>query len=99
MVALFQYLGRTLMLVDKYWPAVVTNLWNLWKAWSHLSWILGKEGSDAKKSGPFYIEVVQANLIFWSETWVVTHRMAQTLEDYTTGWRDGSRKNPPAMSE
>ena len=28
MVSLFRYLGRTLLMVDNYWPAVITNLCN-----------------------------------------------------------------------
>ena len=65
MVASFWYLGRTLTAVDDNWKSFVINLQKEWKVWDHLSRILGREGSDVKKSGRFYIAVVQATLMFW----------------------------------
>ena len=50
---------------------VVDNLSNLQKKWARMSWILGWEGADTRTSGTFFKAVVQAILLFGSETRVV----------------------------
>ena len=44
--------------------------------------ILGKEGADRRTAGRFYVEVVQAVILFDSETWVMTPRMEKSLEGF-----------------
>ena len=63
-VSSFKYLGRILPALDYDWPVVVSNLRKLRNKWAHLSRLLGQEGADAKMSGNFYREVVQAVLLF-----------------------------------
>ena len=41
--------------------------------------ILGREGSDLRISGLFFNAVVQAVLLFRSETWALTPRMERAL--------------------
>ena len=62
----FKYLGRLLNATDYDWTTVIANLQKAQKSWSHFSSILGREGGDTKISGCFYLEVVQAILIFGS---------------------------------
>ena len=47
--------------------------------WTRLWMILGREGAYTRTSGCFYIVVAQSTLIFGSEMWFVTPRMARTL--------------------
>ena len=63
-VSSFKYLGRILPALDYDWTVVVSNLRKLRNKWAHLSRLLGQEGADAKMSGNFYREVVQAVLLF-----------------------------------
>ena len=79
MVSSFRYLERTLVEVDDYWTAVVSNLWKARKVWACMVRILWREGADVRKEGRFYLAVVQATLIFGPETWAVTPRMEKTL--------------------
>ena len=41
--------------------------------------ILGREGADPRMSGLFFKAVIQAVLLFGSETWVLTPRMEGAL--------------------
>ena len=73
MVIEFKYLGRILTELEDDWPAVVKNLLKVRKRWEQLSQILGWEGEESRTYGTFYKVVVQANLLFGVETWVVSH--------------------------
>ena len=44
------------------------NLWRARVKWGWLAKILGREGADERTVGVFYVVVVQAVLLFWSET-------------------------------
>ena len=44
--------------------------------------ILGREGLDRRTVGMFYVAVVQAVIIFESETWVLTPRLEKALEGF-----------------
>ena len=44
--------------------------------------ILGKEGTNARTPGTFFKSVVQATLLFGSETWVATPCIGRTLEGF-----------------
>ena len=50
--------------------------------WVRMFSVLGPEGSDAHNSGTFYKLVVQAILLFGSETWVTTPCIGLTLGGY-----------------
>ena len=71
-VTSFKYLGRVLVALDDYWLTVVRNLRNSWKSWSLLLIIMGRELASPRVSGMLFKAVVQADLIFGSETWVMT---------------------------
>ena len=44
--------------------------------------ILGSEGADKRTAGIFYVAVVQAVILFWSETWVLTHFQENSLSGF-----------------
>ena len=64
---------------DDYWPTVTVNLIKDRKSWMRRMSILGREGSDLRISGLFFNAVVQAVLLFRSETWALTPRMERAL--------------------
>ena len=78
-MTILNYLGRVLTTSDDDWPAVVANYWKAGSKWESLSMILGQEGSDGWTSEKNYKAVVQANLLFVSETWVMTPSIGRTL--------------------
>ena len=57
--------------LDKNWPLVVGKLWKARKGWAHLTRILIREVAIPRVSGMFLKVVVQAVLLFWSETWLI----------------------------
>ena len=79
MVTTFQYRGRVITASDDDWPVVVDKLWKARSRWAYLSRILGREGADPWTFSNFYKVVFQSNLLFGSETWVVTLRIGRTL--------------------
>ena len=44
--------------------------------------ILGIEGVDMRMAGRFYVDVVQAVILFGSGTWVVTLRVKKALAGF-----------------
>ena len=50
-----------------------------WKCWVQMTRILVRKGEEPRMSGMFFKSVVQAVLIFGSETWVLTPRMERAL--------------------
>ena len=84
MVFSFCYLGRTLRATDDDWTEVVGNIWKARWTWEHLLRILGWEGDDTWNSGRFYLEVVQATILFGSEKWFATPILQRTWGSSTT---------------
>ena len=82
MVSSFRYLGQTLTEVDNDWPDFFTNLLKAQTVLDHLSRILGVEGTYERTLGRFYILVLQATLLFGSNTGVVTPHMQRNLEGF-----------------
>ena len=74
-----KYLGHLLTLTDDDWPPYIFNLQKARKICSRMSRILGWEDTDDRTPGCFYIAIVQAILIFGTETWVVTPDIGQLL--------------------
>ena len=54
--------------------------------WARLSSTLGRERANDRTSITFYKATVQANLLYGSETWVMTTRIGQTLGGFNTEW-------------
>ena len=53
-----------------------------WGKWGRMVNILGREGVDRKTAGRFYVEVVQAVILFELETWVVTPQLDKALAGF-----------------
>ena len=58
---------------------MVSNLRRAQQKWALLTMVLGREGTDARTSGSIYVVVVQAVLMYGSDTWVMTLRIGSTL--------------------
>ena len=86
MVTSFKYLGRVLTEADNTWPAIVGNLSKAQKIWARLARILGWEGANPRVSGIFFKAVVQAVMLFGSETWMLTSRMGLSLGSLQHGF-------------
>ena len=78
----FGYMGQMLLSSEDDWPAVERNLWRARVKWGRLAKILGREGADSIKAGKLYMVVVQAVILFESETWVLTPWLEKSLEGF-----------------
>ena len=71
-VATFRYLGRPLDQTDDDWPVVRRNIMHVRLVWGRLGTLLQQEGADPRVAAMFYRAVVQAILLYGSETWVLS---------------------------
>ena len=67
------------MEADNNCPPVVHNLQRAHKKWEQLSQVLIREGADASTLGRIYVAVVQAVMLYRSETWVMTPHIRRVL--------------------
>ena len=74
-VSSFKYLGHLLTETYDDCMDVISKLWKAMKSWNYMNIILGREGADTRKSGSFYVAVVQSILIFGADTWVEMPRI------------------------
>ncbi len=81
-VSHFKYLGRILSDDDDDWPAVKANINKARQRWGQVSRILAREGATARTMGYFYKAVVQAVLLYASESWVLTERAKLALNSF-----------------
>ena len=80
MVTSLQYLGLIILAADNAWPAVVNYLSWARTFWRRMLLILSREGAAPRVSGFSFNAVVQAVLLFRSDTWVGDHpRMGKAL--------------------
>ena len=79
-VPTFQYRGRTLDQTDDDCPAVRQNIMRSRSVWGRLGKLLLREGAEKKLLESFYRAVVQAILLYGSETWVLLESMANRIE-------------------
>lgn len=78
----FKYLGHFLSSMDSDWPALYENMAKAWQHWARVSIILARDGASPWVSGMFYKAIVQAVLLYGSETWVITQPMMKALEGF-----------------
>ena len=74
---------------DDDWPAVAGNLRKARKSWTWMTRVLGREEAYPRVSRLFFKVVVQAALLFGSETWVLIPVWSGPWADSSTGPRDG----------
>ena len=70
----FKYLGRTLNQGDKDGGCIEERLKKTRQQWNCVARILKEEGTNARCMSKFYLAIVQAVLLYGSESWVVTAR-------------------------
>jgi hypothetical protein len=81
-VAQFKYLGRVLAEDDDDWPAIHDNITKARARWGQVAQVLTRQGTVATTMAHFYRVVVQAVLLYGSETWVITDRMWTALDSF-----------------
>lgn len=81
-VSEYKYLGRILSADDRDEAAVSYNIKKASNAWFGMYRILSADGADALTMARFYLAVVQAKLLFGSETWVLSERALGRLERF-----------------
>jgi len=81
-VSTFKYLGRPVMSNDSDWHAVYQNLKKARLKWGMLSKILARQEASPRVAGLFYKAVVQAVLLYGSESWVITDTILQMLTGF-----------------
>jgi hypothetical protein len=81
-VDIFKYLGRWLSKDDNDLTAVRANIEKAHAQWSKFSRILSQEGAKPKTMGIFYRTIVQAVLLFGSETWALTQRQEGLVRSF-----------------
>ena len=74
-VTSFKYLERFLATENDDWTEVVPNLRRSRHKWVRPTWLLSREGANARTLGHIYLAVVKLVLLYGSETWVLTPHM------------------------
>ena len=81
-VSEFKYLGRVLADNDDDWPAVKANIKKARGRWRQVAQILAREGATTGTMAYFYKAIVQAVLLYGSESWVLTQKMWKAVESF-----------------
>jgi hypothetical protein len=81
-VSQFKYLGRLLDEDDKDGPALQANLEKARQKWCRIGRILSREQATPRIMATFYKAIIQAVLLYGSESWVVTKSMMQKLRSF-----------------
>ena len=80
MFASFKNLGRILHKMYKKWLEFLRKIWRARQVWGRLGKLLSRYGVDPIILEKYYRAVVQAVLLFGSETWVLTAEIMQNIE-------------------
>ena len=67
----FKYLGRILRDDDRDTDCIEENLSKARKRWGSIAKILKREGANAECMGRFYLTIVQAVLLYGSDSWTI----------------------------
>jgi hypothetical protein len=78
----FKYLGRPLSATGNDMVAIKYNLSQARKTWGRMSTILKREGADTKTMANFYKAVVQASLLYGSDTWHIPNNALIPLQAF-----------------
>ena len=81
-VEVFKYLGRVIAFDDDDTQVVRGNLRKAHCVWAHVLRVLCTENASAHVCRMFYKAIVQAVLLFGSETWCLTPTMLKCLEGF-----------------
>ena len=75
----FRYLWRFLSEADYEWTLVVSNLCIAQNKWASLTRVLIREGADERNSVQIYLAVAQLDIMYGSESWVMTQPIESVL--------------------
>ena len=78
----FKYLGRWLDDRDDDTYAIVDNIRKARNQWNCLARILKREGANAVCMGRFYLVVVQAVLLYGSDSWTITEGNLKRIRSF-----------------
>jgi hypothetical protein len=78
----FKYLGRYLSEDDNDWKAINWNIKRARISWGRLARILSTEKATSKSMASIYKAVVQAVLLYGSESWTMTSSMCKKLQNF-----------------
>jgi hypothetical protein len=78
----FKYLGRKITNNDCDWPAINYNLRKARTAWGRLARVLSAEKAEPKTMATIYKAVIQAVLLYGSESWALTESMERRLQSF-----------------
>ena len=81
-VSSFRYLRLKFLSFDNNWTEVERNLRGAQAKRGQLAKILGREGADKRTAEIFYMEVVQAVLLFGYNRWVLNPRLKKSLKGF-----------------
>ena len=79
-VSQFKYLGQTLDKSSDDWMEIIWNIRRVWKDWGQTGKILIHEGADTQVWKFFYWTVIQAVLLFGSESWDMSEAATSSVE-------------------
>ena len=82
----YKYWDQIIHGVDKDWPAVLHNIPRSRQVWGRFWKLMRRERADLIISSKFYRTLVQAVLLFGSETWVLMEAMLQKIEGLHVGF-------------
>ena len=78
----FKYFGCIISVDDNNLPAILSNIRQAHQRWGQISWLLIRDGASSRAMGYFYKAIVQAILLYGSETWVPADRMLKLLNSF-----------------
>jgi hypothetical protein len=78
----FKYLGQIISANDHDDAVVSLNIKKALMAWFCMFHILSHDTADSRVMGCFYLAVVQAKLLYGSETWVLSQHLLKHLESF-----------------
>ena len=81
-VDIFKYLGRWLEEEDDDCVTIDANIKKARKRWNQVHPVLARDGANARIMGRAYVAILQAVLLYASETWVISERSWQKLESF-----------------
>ena len=78
----FKYLGRTLREDDDDTKTIVNQIKKARQKWNAIARILKREGANAKTMAKFYMAIVQAVLLYGSDSWTISKGNWRRLESF-----------------
>ena len=81
-VKMFKYLGRMMEEEDDDNHAAFRQLKRAREKWGRIAGILNAEGANPKTMGYFYKAIVQAILLYGSETWTLTRNILKRFDSF-----------------